>query len=51
MVFTGWFTYWTPRAVAVIYHKNSFLRSKLTVGLNDHRPVKVAASDVVFTSD
>lgn len=51
IVLTGWFTYWTLCAVAVIYRKNSFLRSKLTVGLNDHKSTEVAASDIVFTSN
>lgn len=42
VVVTAWFTYQTPRAIAVIHHKNSNLRSKLTVGLNDHSSVESA---------
>lgn len=40
VVVTAWFTYQTPCAIAVIHHKNSILRSKLTVGLNDHSSVE-----------
>lgn len=42
VVVTAWFTYQTPRAIAVIHHKNSILRSKLIVGLNDHSAVEFA---------
>lgn len=42
VVVTAWFTYQTPRAFAVIHHKNSILRSKLNVGLNEHISVELA---------